>query len=326
MAASKETFRSNMQHSIPWTEKYRPNNIEDIVLDPTIHRQIQTLLKKKDVHAIFTGSPGIGKTTTVKCIAAHLLGDMQDVGYMEMNAAEDRGVRSISTSVPSFCKRSTCLTTSKIILLDEADSMMPKCQEDIVEMIKKYGANTKFLFTCNDSSKMIEPLQSLCTIIRYSSMTMPQVSQYLKYICKTENIPFNTAGLEMIYYVCKGDMREAINNLQKTAYAYENITKENVLEICKFPDPEELRVIIIYCLEKNANKAYRELDNIIARGYHYQDIITGFLCALETHVMEEKLRLTLTTIVLKTKIHISIDVRSRLQLSAMMARMILVIY
>ena len=313
-----------MENSIPWTEKYRPASIEDIILDKNIEQQIKIFLKdRKNVHLIITGLPGIGKTTTVRCIARKILGEHINQGYLELNAAEDRGVRSISTIIPPFCKRVVNFEKSKIILLDEADNMTSKCQCDINDMIKEYGNRTKFIFTCNDSTKIIEDIQSVCRIIRFKKLTDAQISFYLSKICKIESIPFDKDGLITICYISNGDMRKSINDLQKTAYTFGKVTKETVLSICKVPDPDEIKKIIICCMENKLEEADQEMDNIIKQGYYYLDIVTGFIYVLANFEdMEEDLRLRLIQIINKTKITVSTGLRSKLQLSAMICRLI----
>jgi len=313
-----------MENSIPWTEKYRPRNIEDIILDEYVAQQIKIFLKdRENVHLIITGVPGIGKTTSVRCIAKKILGENIDKGYLELNAAEDRGVRSTSAIIPPFCKRVVNFTSSKIILLDEADNMTAKCQCDINEMIKKYGRKTKFIFTCNDSTKIIEDIQSICRIIRFKILTDDQIKSYLSKICEIEKIPFDESGLSTICYISNGDMRKSINDLQKTAYTFGKITKETVLGICKVPDPDEIKKIINLCKNKKLLEADQEMDNIIKQGYYYLDIVSGFIYVLKIlEDMEEDLKLRLIQIVNQTKITVSTGLRSKLQLSAMICRLI----
>jgi replication factor C subunit 2/4 len=313
-----------MEKSIPWTEKYRPKDISNIILDEYILQQINIfLMDRENVHLIITGVPGIGKTSSVRCIAKKILGENIDRGYLELNAAEDRGVRSISTIIPPFCKRVVNFTSSKIILLDEADNMTPKCQFDINNMIKEYGRRTKFIFTCNDSTKIIEDIQSVCRIIRFKVLTEEQINSYLSKICDFEKIPYNLEGLSTICYISNGDMRKSINDLQKTAYTYGEITKDLVLKICKVPDPEEIKKIINLCKNRKIIEANQEIDNIIKEGYYYLDIVSGFVYVLSTmENMDEDLRLRLIHIINKTKIVVSTGLRSKLQLSAMICRLI----
>lgn len=312
-----------MENSIPWIEKYRPKDLEDIILDENIEHQIKIfLMDHKNVHLILTGNPGIGKTSTVKCIAKKMLGENIHNCYLELNAAGDRGIKSISVIVPPFCKRIINTDVSKIILLDEADNMTQKCQYDIINLLKTYGDKVKFIFTCNDSSKIIEDIQSLCRIIRFKKLTDEQIKIYLTKICIQESISYSDEGLSTICYISNGDMRKSINDLQKTAYTYNDITKESVLKICKVPDPEKIKKIIKYCLDKKLIKADDELNELIKQGYYYSDIVSGFIYILSNYDIEEELKLKLIQIINQTKIAVIIGLRTKLQLSAMICRII----
>lgn len=310
-----------MDHSIPWIEKYRPSNIEDLKLDKQIENQINViLLDNKNIHLIITGVPGIGKTSTVRCIARKILGNNLDQGYLELNAAEDRGIKNIANIIPSFCRKIVDFKESKIILLDEADNMTSKCQYDINSMIKMYGKKSKFIFTCNESSKIIEDIQSICRIIKFKKMTNDQVTEYLTGICKKENLKYQKSGLDILCYISDGDMRKAINNLQLVAFTYNEINKSNVLTICKIPDPEDIKEIILLCLDNNLIKAIDKLDKIIYQGYYYLDIISAFVFVLSKLDIPNKIMLI--DIVNQTKIHIISGIRSKLQLAAMISRII----
>ena len=313
-----------MENSNVWIEKYRPQNIEDIVLDPHIHRKMSVITSDRpNVHLIISGLPGTGKTTSARCIARRTLGDNLSQGYLELNAAEDRGVRSISNIIPPFCKRVVGFDTPKVILFDEADNLTAKCQHDIGNLIKRYGERTRFIFTCNDSTKIVEDIQSVCTIIRYKRMTDPQICTYLSRICETETITFTNEGLSTICYISDGDMRRAINDLQKTAYTHRKIDRKSVLSVCKVPDPDSIKAIIDLCLASELVQADRALIDLILQGYYYPDIITGFAFVLTHYVnLREDLKLILMQIVFQTKIAVCTGLRSRLQLSGMVCRMV----
>lgn len=306
----------------PWIEKYRPSDIKDVILDDQIRTIIEILINnRKNTHMIFTGSPGVGKTSTVRCIAKKILGTNLADGFLELNDTDSR-VKHITSIIPPFCRRSVNFVGTKIILLDESDNITTKCQFDICNLINEYGHNTNFIFTCNDSTKIIESIQSVCRIIRFSDLSEEQIKTRLTYICEKEQLNQTTSGLDMICYISTGDMRKAINNLQVTANLFNKITKKSVLTICKMPDPVEINVIIGLCLEKNLTDAYVRINNIIMDGYYYLDIITGFNYVLNLYDIPDDLKLKLIDVVNQTKIIFSTSVRSKLQLLAMISRLI----
>ena len=52
--------------TIPWIEKYRPTQFEDIVLEPINRTLFENILEKNYIpNLLFYGPPGTGKTTTI---------------------------------------------------------------------------------------------------------------------------------------------------------------------------------------------------------------------------------------------------------------------
>lgn len=317
--------KSSLEGSIPWIEKYRPSDINDIILDPIIEKQIKVFIEEQHgVHLIINGQPGVGKTTTVRCIAKKILGKDLESGYLELNAAEDRGIKSISANVPPFCKKLVGFEESKILLFDEAENLTVKCQYDIISMIKQFGSRTRFIFTCNDTTKIIEDLQSICRIIRFKPLSKEQITVYLKKICDCEGLTYDKGGIEILCYISNGDMRKAINNLQLTAYSFDkSVTKKHVLTICKMPDPKEIKAILELCFQNKLTEAVKEIEHIISKGYYYLDIVTSFTYVLtEYEDMEDDMMLSLIDAVNQSKVIISAGIRTKLQLTAMVCRII----
>jgi len=309
-----------MESSIPWIEKYRPTDIENVIMDDQTKLLLDVLIqKRKNVHLIITGFPGIGKTSTVKCIAKKTLGVNINEGFLELNDSDGR-TKNSSTLIPSFCKRSVNFEESKIILLDEADNINKRSQNEICEFMKQYGSNTRFIFTCNYSAKIIEDIQSICRIIRFKKLSDEQIKNRLIQICLQEKIVYSESGLQMICYISAGDMRKAINNLQMAAFSAESIDKQSVLDVCRMPDPNDINEVIDFCVKKDLNNANASLNKLIIEGYHYLDIIIGFNYILSNSGIKDDIKLKLIDIVNQTTIVVSTGVRSKLQMLAMLCR------
>ena len=60
-----------MVSNIMWVEKYRPSKLSEVVNQKEIIGSLESLLKNPSEmpHLLFSGSAGVGKTTTALCIA-----------------------------------------------------------------------------------------------------------------------------------------------------------------------------------------------------------------------------------------------------------------
>jgi len=97
--------------------------------------------------------------------------------------------------------------------------MTTAAQQALRRTMEIYSSTTRFALACNISSKVIEPIQSRCAILRYSRLSDEQVLIRLKEICTYENVSYSPDGLEAIIFTAEGDMRNALNNLQATGEA-----------------------------------------------------------------------------------------------------------
>src|SRR6476620_5225460 len=95
-------------------------------------------------------------------------------------------------------------------------SMTAGAQQALRRTMEIYSSTTRFAFACNQSNKIIEPLQSRCAILRYARLTDAQIVRRLMQVCEAEQVQFSDDGVAALVFSAEGDMRQAINNLQST--------------------------------------------------------------------------------------------------------------
>jgi len=274
-----------------WIEKYRPQNIEDIMVDDSIKTEIDKIVKDKNIpNMILTGTPGIGKTTTLLCIATKLYGKYMSDTVLELNASDERGIKLINSGeLNAFCtqkmpyhsKESKNYAPHKLIIFDEADNMTEKALPIISVLMDKFYMSTRFVFTCNTSSKIIESIQSRCKIIRYMRLPIDKITSRLALILKLENIKYDKKALKEIAQLSSGDMRHAINLLQLVSDRYKNVTIDNISTLCEIP-PSNIISDILQSVKTDVVKTLQTVFALKESGYSVNDIFTGFFNYLKS--------------------------------------------
>jgi replication factor C subunit 2/4 len=318
-----------MNKEIPWIEKYRPKTINELIVDEGTYSKVKKIIQEKNMpNIIITGIPGTGKTSTILCIARSLLGRYIRQGVLELNASDDRGIKASDTII-NFCKKKFQINKEertyadhKIVMLDEADNMTNKAQQMINNLMEKYNSTTRFAFTCNNSTKIIEAIQSRCIIFRYKRLSISQVKNRVVDICKIENVHYDSSGIDALVTTADGDMRQALNNLQLTYSGFGKINVDNVYKICEKPHPLIIKKIFISCDTKNLKEALQNLFLLSQKGYSCSDISMGMLNVLKNSKFDEidlETRIKFYEETGKTAFRISKGLNSMIQLTGFLA-------
>ena len=216
-----------------WVEKYRPNNLEEVSAQTNIIQSLKSAIKTKNIpHLIFFGPSGCGKTSTIIALAKVLFGvENYSDRIIELNASDERGINIIREKIKTYSKQSIKdLKDSppwKIIVLDEADTMTIDSQFALRQIMEKYSKITRFCIICNYYNKIIDPIVSRCALFKFKPIDSDSIMKKLRYICEQENVKCSNNLLEKIISICQGDLRKAVNLLQKSYNSYdENINIE----------------------------------------------------------------------------------------------------
>ncbi|CAI4051061.1 hypothetical protein N7582_005106 [Saccharomyces uvarum] len=307
---------------LPWVEKYRPQVLSDIVGNKETIDRLQQIAKDGNMpHMIISGMPGIGKTTSVHCLAHELLGSSYGDGVLELNASDDRGIDVVRNQIKHFAQKKLHLPQGKhkIIILDEADSMTAGAQQALRRTMELYSNSTRFAFACNQSNKIIEPLQSRCAILRYSKLSDEDVLKRLLEVIKLEDVQYTNDGLEAIIFTAEGDMRQAINNLQSTVAGHGLVNADNVFRIVDSPHPLIVKKML---LATNLDDSINILrTDLWKKGYSSIDIVTtSFRVTKNLTQVKESVRLEMIKEIGLTHMRILEGVGTYLQLASMLAK------
>ncbi|EHA24416.1 hypothetical protein ASPNIDRAFT_40316 [Aspergillus niger ATCC 1015] len=302
-------------YELPWVEKYRPVYLDDIVGNTETVERLKIIAKDGNMpHVIISGMPGIGKTTSILCLARQLLGDAYKEAVLELNASDERGFAQKKVTLPPG--------RHKLVILDEADSMTSGAQQALRRTMEIYSSTTRFAFACNQSNKIIEPIQSRCAILRYARLTDAQIVKRLKQVCDAEKVEHNEEGIAALVFSAEGDMRQAINNLQSTWSGFGFVSGDNVFRVVDSPHPIKVQAMIKACWEGKVDAALETLNELWELGYSSHDIISTMFRVTKTiPTLSEHSKLEFIREIGFTHMRILDGVQSLLQLSGCVAKL-----
>ena len=272
MAASEE--------ALMWVEKYRPKNLDEVVGLKDIVESLKAFMKNPKVmpHLMFAGIPGTGKTTLALCIARELFGENWKSFTLELNASDERGIDTVRDRVKDFSRYSRAAFGNvpfALIILDESDQMTGAAQTALRRIMETSSRTSRFILICNQSGKIIEPIQSRCAIFRFSKLDRKAMIEHLNFIAKNEKITLEPEAAERIVDYSEGDLRHAINALQ-TASVYKDgiVDMKTVENVIGEVSGVQVQVMINKALNGNFIEARKKMYELMGEyGFSGSEII-----------------------------------------------------
>jgi replication factor C small subunit len=268
------------EEALMWVEKYRPKTLDDVIGLGDITDSLKAFMKKPKTmpHLMLAGIPGTGKTTIALAIAHELYGANWRNFTLELNASDERGIDTVRDRIKDFSRYSRSgfgEIPFALIILDECDQMTGPAQTALRRIMETSSRTSRFILICNQSSKIIEPIQSRCAIFRFSRLDKQAMKDHLQCIAKKENVTLEPVAAERIVDYSEGDLRHAINALQ-TASAYKEgcVDEKTVAMVIGEASPMQVQKMIRKALYGDFTEARKTMYEIMGSfGFSGNEII-----------------------------------------------------
>jgi DNA polymerase III delta prime subunit len=206
-----------MEHLL-WTEKYRPQTVEDCILPDRLKKPFQEYVNQKNIpNLLLSGGAGVGKTTVAKAMCNEIGCD-----FMVINGSDESGIDTFRTKIKNYASSMSLSGGRKVIIIDEADYLNPNStQPALRNAIEEFASNCSFIFTCNFKNRIIEPLHSRCAVIDFSlkngekDKMAAQFFKRIQTVLQSESVEFDKNVIAELIKKHFPDFRRVLNELQR---------------------------------------------------------------------------------------------------------------
>ena len=255
-----------------WVEEYRPKTIDDCILPQSLKTLFQSFIDKGEIsNMLFSGTPGVGKTTVAKALC-----EQMNCDWIMINGSEEGGIDVLRNKIKNFASTVSLSGGKKVVILDEADYLNPQSTQPALRgFVEEFHKNCRFILTCNFKNRIIEPLHSRFSNIefRINRKDRPKLASQLMdraiYILKEQNIEYEDKALVGLITKHFPDFRKLINELQRysvsgaiDAGVLVNISDENLKTLTahlKGKEFGDMRKWVVNNLDNDPVKIFRKI-------------------------------------------------------------------
>ena len=255
-----------------WVEQYRPKTIDDCILPDSLKNLFSSFIKKGELsNMLFSGTPGIGKTTVAKALC-----EQMNCDWIMINGSEEGGIDVLRNKIKNFASTVSLSGGKKVVILDEADYLNPQSTQPALRgFVEEFHKNCRFILTCNFKNRIIEPLHSRFSNIEFkvNPKDKPKLASRLferaVYILKEQNIDYEDKVLVELITKHFPDFRKLINELQRYSVSGSidagilvNVSDENLKTLVthlKNKEFSDMRKWVVNNLDNDPVKIFRKI-------------------------------------------------------------------
>lgn len=259
-----------------WVEKYRPRLVKDTILPEGLKEVFEQIISTGELpNMLFTGTPGVGKTTVAKALCNEL-----ELDFIVINGSEEGNIDTLRNKIKHFASTVSLQGGYKVVILDEADYLNPQSTQPALRgFIEEFSNNCRFILTCNFKNRIIEPLHSRCSVYEFAipnNQKPLMANGIFNRICEildNEKIQYDKKAIIALIEKHFPDYRRVINECQRygitgkiDAGILVNLTEDNIKALVKYlkeKDFKAMRKWVVDNIDTEPAAIFRKIyDNV----------------------------------------------------------------
>jgi len=189
-------------------KKWRPKSFNDVVGQDKAITTLKSLRGDKFPHTLlFTGGAGTGKTTICRILRTKL--ECADLDFMEVNAADDRGI-DIIRDIRKRMNLAPINGKCRVWLIDECHQLTAQAQESFLKILEDTPKHVYFFLASTDPQKLKKTIISRSTEIKLQQIPGDVLDALVERIGKEEGAPVNGDVKAKIVELAEGSARKAL--------------------------------------------------------------------------------------------------------------------